>query len=772
MAITLTTNWQKVAEASNKVTSNATGYIRLYMKYGNTNVSGNKDTIYYEIRQAASNPYGTYLAWEWTGSYDWSIRSAANTISPNPITGKMVQSPAVYSDGVELVRVSGSYEQEHNYDGTFSDTITLSGPIYKTIKTATGDIVLPTIVRNPSLSVSCSNTYGVNGTTISATVGDTGGLSTKVQYSFNNSSWSDWVTIQGNNTTTSQFSVPISSLPNSSTINSITIYFRATNNNGTSGTKSLTINIDSGIKPSMNSNYPYLTPINTDAPSAFSGLFVKSLSKVQVTLKGTPYANGGASLKQFNVNALEGFSTTVAKSGISVSDNTGTWTYDTKLEKSGSISVKAVAVDTRNRTSSEVRSQYYTVYDYAAPTISNMTVQRCTSDGTVSSTGTYCKLYFDYAFSSVNGKNTKTIHYKVDSGSWTQITVSKDSGSISIIISGTYATSVTATIYVRLRDEVYTGDTIVYSRVLGAGYVLRSLHAGNDGITLGRVATEAGFNVYLESKFMEKLKIGASGSYGIWNEAGNKQLLADYGNNNVVLSAAGGTLFVGYQNTTGLNFLNGKGSMDSSGNLTVSGKLNAKSIKGSYTGRGGKQNPNYFGTESVGFLMMNTSVNGDSHYKDWLIMDCYSGTDVGGATAFGIDRQEMRAFIMGSDADRNSWNRSAELAKKGDILTNTNQLTNGAGFINTSASSKAQSGYFKLSNGLIVQWGTCSTGSAVTMPTSFSSTTSFAIVGTDSAQGASATVNIVVSAANKFTAYAKYGSTYYTDTVRWIAIGY
>ena len=77
-------------------------------------------------------------------------------------------------------------------------------------------------------------------------------------------------------------------------------------------------------------------------------------------------------------------------------------------------------------------------------------------------------------------------------------------------------------------------------------------------------------------------------------------------------------------------------------------------VVGSYTGNGGQQNPNYFGTNKVGFLMMNTTVNGNSHYKDWIIMDCYSGTDVGGGVAFGVNRQQLGAYIMRSDATRTS----------------------------------------------------------------------------------------------------------------------
>ena len=58
----LTTSFQKVAEVSTKVTSNVTGYLRLYLKYGDRDIANNQDTIYYEIRQYAYNPYGNYDA--------------------------------------------------------------------------------------------------------------------------------------------------------------------------------------------------------------------------------------------------------------------------------------------------------------------------------------------------------------------------------------------------------------------------------------------------------------------------------------------------------------------------------------------------------------------------------------------------------------------------------------------------------------------------------------------------------------------------------------
>ena len=87
----------------------------------------------------------------------------------------------------------------------------------------------------------------------------------------------------------------------------------------------------------------------------------------------------------------------------------------------------------------------------------------------------------------------------------------------------------------------------------------------------------------------------------------------------------------------------------------------ANTVKGAYTSNGGQENPNYFGKNKVGFLMMNTTVNNNSQYKDWIIMDCYSGNDVGGGVAFGVNRQSLGAYIMRSAAARSSWAEEAEL---------------------------------------------------------------------------------------------------------------
>lgn len=95
--------------------------------------------------------------------------------------------------------------------------------------------------------------------------------------------------------------------------------------------------------------------------------------------------------------------------------------------------------------------------------------------------------------------------------------------------------------------------------------------------------------------------------------------------------------------------------------ITVPYSTLSNTVNGIYTANGGQQGPAYFGKNRAGFLMSNATVAGDTHFKNWLYMDNYNGTDVGGATAFGIDRTEPRAFIMQSDANRTSWNNTAAL---------------------------------------------------------------------------------------------------------------
>lgn len=106
----------------------------------------------------------------------------------------------------------------------------------------------------------------------------------------------------------------------------------------------------------------------------------------------------------------------------------------------------------------------------------------------------------------------------------------------------------------------------------------------------------------------------------------------------------------------------GSVSFDGSGNVSLATTTKyANKVYGIYTSNGGQQGPSYYGRNYAGFLMSNATIASNSHYKNWLYMDCYSGNDAGGATALGLDRTEPRAFIMQSTSTRSAWNGTAEI---------------------------------------------------------------------------------------------------------------
>ncbi|MBO7695428.1 MAG: tail fiber protein [Methanobrevibacter sp.] len=113
----------------------------------------------------------------------------------------------------------------------------------------------------------------------------------------------------------------------------------------------------------------------------------------------------------------------------------------------------------------------------------------------------------------------------------------------------------------------------------------------------------------------------------------------------------------------------------------------AISVRATYSGSGGKQNPSYFGKEKMGAIMSNESVNGDSKYKNWIYVDGYAGQDVGGATAIGVERYygsdaKARAFILTSDANRTSWNDSAEIITSKNIASQSVASAGNASTVN------------------------------------------------------------------------------------------
>lgn len=488
MAIALTTEFQKVAEASTKVTSNVTGYLRLYLKYGDRDKDNNQDTIYYEIRQLAYNPYGKYYAWEWTGSYNWSIKFGDETKANGSYTQSAIYSTKTDALEYEVVRASGSWVQKHNLDGSFSTSLTIKGYVYKTELTATADITLPTIPVVPTLKINSSTDMTTSGSTISYTLGNTGNRNTDLQYSTNNSTW---VTLQSKSADgTYSVTLPnlLSTFPDTSTPS---IYFRATNVGGTTGVITQKITIDASIKPNISS--VTITPSNTYSVLANAGLFVRTLT--MPIIKTSASAGTGSTISSYDLTSLGGYTSNISKMGIGSS-----YTYGIAFQKSGSYNATVNVTDKRGRSTSKTSSNI-TVIDYSTPSLS-ISVLRCDSDGITNSNGTYCKLicnYNIYPITSGNTNyNTKKLSYSIENGSYTDISISSYSGTSTTIISGNFAVSSTYKINVKLQDLT---TTVALNTTLPSAETTISKRAGGKGVTFGRVATEDGFHSYMDATF-------------------------------------------------------------------------------------------------------------------------------------------------------------------------------------------------------------------------------------------------------------------------------
>ena len=101
--------------------------------------------------------------------------------------------------------------------------------------------------------------------------------------------------------------------------------------------------------------------------------------------------------------------------------------------------------------------------------------------------------------------------------------------------------------------------------------------AGTDPTTWTDLMTISGKSGNVGVAKSIQIPKNSGAGYGLTNSDGTS-IIRDWNNSCVTVDATGGGLYLGIANTTSLNLLNGKGSLDSSGNLTISGKYKSTGI--------------------------------------------------------------------------------------------------------------------------------------------------------------------------------------------------
>lgn len=290
---------------------------------------------------------------------------------------------------------TGTLEIPHNADGSKSFAISISAGIwYYTSSNCTGSgtFTLDTIPRASSASVP-NFTMGTAGTisinrananfthTLSVKLGgNTYQIASGVSTSYK---WTPALTEWGQR------------VPNATSAD-CTMILDTYNGSTKVGTAeySFTLYVPASADPTVSSLSVSL--VNDNATIKGWGLAVKGFTKLQWS--ATASGASGSSIKSWAFTA----------GGLTGAADSGTTGI---IQTAGGITPSIKVTDTRDRTDTKT-AEDITVYDYAAPNVTNAAAYRCDADGNADEGGTNVRITLTAHISSVNGKNSATLQYR------------------------------------------------------------------------------------------------------------------------------------------------------------------------------------------------------------------------------------------------------------------------------------------------------------------------------------------------------------------------
>lgn len=175
----------------------------------------------------------------------------------------------------------------------------------------------------------------------------------------------------------------------------------------------------------------------------------------------------------------------------------GTEITSSTLVNSGTKTVTILVTDSRGRTASTTIT--YTCVNYANPTISAATANRCNADGTDNDDGEYIKYTFRGSINPINNKNSRAykVGYKLStSDTYTYITIENDSYSIdktSVIPNVVFSNNNSYDIQLFVQDKYMA---VAQNIPVGTGFVLMNFNKSGKAMALGK-KSEAGENEVL-----------------------------------------------------------------------------------------------------------------------------------------------------------------------------------------------------------------------------------------------------------------------------------
>lgn len=432
-----------------------------------TDVGSNTSSVFYTVTGQQRTDYG------FTGSN----RNNAGTIVVS-INGADVCSFTIgLKNSADRQSRNGTVSVPHNADGTKACSIRLrldrgggnfSGDTWTyNSNSASGSLTLSTIPRasQPSLSTGSAtlgNTITINTNRAS------GSFTHYLWWSCGNSGWKDI----GSADASKSWQVPndIANYITSSTSGTVTVICRTYNGNtriGSDKTTSFTAYVPDWMVPSMSD--PSVSRVDNGVPSSW-GVYVKGYSKVSIAIKN---ASGtyGSTIKSYSIVG-PGLSTTSSSGTSSVLTGSGKNTYTVKTTDSrGRSASKTVSID---------------VQDYFKPSIT-LSGQRCKSDGTVDSSGTYLKVIVNWNIASVASKNS----ISSKSASCNSVSNTSFEKGTSFVLGANCAVNSSYTLTASIKDALDNSASANVS--IPTAYRIMNVKANKKGVAFGKFAESNDF---------------------------------------------------------------------------------------------------------------------------------------------------------------------------------------------------------------------------------------------------------------------------------------
>jgi len=289
---------------------------------------------------------------------------------------------------------------------------------------------------------------------------------------------------------------------------------------GSPATTSFTVTADSGMKPSVASGWVTAAAYNTGAVSGMTG-YIKGYSRATITFNASKITNAaGASVSSYSITCQ--------------GSTDSTSPYQTPVLTSASVPVTCKVTDTRGRSASGTLT--LTVLDYANPSLSKISVFRCTANGTASEDGTYYSVKATSTFSSINGQNTCTlkVSHAASGGSYgTEYTLT--SGTARVI--GSLSVDKSYTVRIKATDSL--GNSATYTAIVPTRLWAMKFRPDGNGVAFGKAAElDSTFDVSSEwdVKFGKPLAV-PSGGTGATTVSGAPFARKVYPANDVYVSA-------------------------------------------------------------------------------------------------------------------------------------------------------------------------------------------------------------------------------------------